>query len=199
MFCSFNQSYKIEPVMFNSWMKIIQQIPESVLWLQGTNETARKNLRLEAEARGVKPDRLIFAEKLSKSEHLARLRLADVALDTRIVSGAATTSDALWVGLSVITLQGSNFASRMSSSILTAIGLSELVVHSIEEYESLAIDLAHNPAKLQTIRQKLAENLTTEPLFDTPRFAGNLEKAYKEMWKIFTAGESPRQIEVVES
>jgi len=82
---------------------------------------------------------------------------------------------------------------------LTAIGLSELVVHSIEEYESLAIDLAHNPAKLQTIRQKLAENLTTEPLFDTPRFAGNLEKAYKEMWKIFMAGESPRQIEVVES
>jgi predicted O-linked N-acetylglucosamine transferase (SPINDLY family) len=87
----------------------------------------------------------------------------------------------------------------MSSSILTAIGLSELVVHSIEGYESLAIDLAHNPAKLQTIRQKLARNLTTEPLFDTPRFARNLEKAYKEMWKIFMTGESPRQIEVVES
>ncbi len=199
VFCSFNQSYKIEPVMFNSWMKIIQQIPESVLWLQGTNETAKKNLRLEAEVRGMKSDRLIFAEKLSKSEHLARLRLADVALDTRIVSGAATTSDALWVGLPVITLQGSNFASRMSSSILTAIGLSELVVHSIEEYESLAIDLAHNPGKLQAIRQKLARNLTTEPLFDTPRFARNLEKAYREMWKIFMAGESPRQIEVVES
>jgi len=199
VFCSFNQSYKIEPVMFNSWMKIIQQIPESVLWLQGTNETAKKNLRLEAEAKGMKSDRLIFTEKLSKSEHLARLRLADVALDTRIVSGAATTSDALWVGLPVITLQGSNFASRMSSSILTAIGLSELVVHSIEEYESLAIDLAHNPGKLQAIRQKLARNLTTEPLFDTPRFARNLEKAYREMWKIFMAGESPRQIEVVES
>jgi predicted O-linked N-acetylglucosamine transferase (SPINDLY family) len=130
---------------------------------------------------------------------LARLRLADVALDTRIVSGAATTSDALWVGVPVITLQGSNFASSMSSSILTGIGLPELTVHSIEEYEALAVRLAHNPGERQTIRQRLMKNLSTEPLFDTPRFTRNLEKAYKEMWKIFMAGESPRQIEVVET
>jgi protein O-GlcNAc transferase len=199
VFCSFNQGYKIEPVMFNTWMKILRQVTESVLWLQGTSETAKKNLRMEAEARGVKSDRLIFAEKLPKCEHLARLRFADVALDTRIVSGAATTSDALWVSIPVVTLLGSNFASRMSSSILTAIGLSELVVHSIEEYEALAVRLAHNPGELQTIRHKLTKNLSTEPLFDTPRFAKNLEKAYKEMWEIFMIGESPRQIEVVES
>jgi protein O-GlcNAc transferase len=199
VFCSFNQGYKIEPVMFNTWMKILRQIPESVLWLQGTNESAKENLRMEAEARGVKSDRLIFAEKLPKCEHLARLRLADAALDTRIVSGAATTSDALWVGVPVITLQGSNFASRMSSSILTGIGLSELIVHNIEEYEVLAVRLAHNPGELQTIQQKLTKNLSTEPLFDTPRFAKNLEKAYKEIWKIFMAGENPRQIEVMES
>ena len=198
VFCSFNQGYKIEPVMFNTWMNILRQIPEGVLWLKQENEITEKNLRREAEARGVKPDRIVFSEKLSKSEHLARLRLADVALDTRIVNGAITTSDALWAGVPVVTLQGSDFPSRMSSSILTAIGLPELIVHSIEEYESLAVRLAHNPGELQTIRQKLTENLSTEPLFDTPRFAGNLEKAYKEMWKIFIAGESPRQIKVVE-
>jgi protein O-GlcNAc transferase len=198
VFCSFNQGYKIEPVMFNTWMNILRQVPEGVLWLKRENEITEKNLRREAEARGVKPDRIVFSEKLPKSEHLTRLRLADVALDTRIVNGAITTSDALWAGVPVVTLQGSNFPSRMSSSILTAIGLPELIVHSIEEYESLAIDLVHNPSRLQTIRQKLTENLSTEPLFDTPRFAGNLESAYKEMWKIFVAGESPRQIKVVE-
>jgi protein O-GlcNAc transferase len=184
--------------MFNTWMNILRQVPEGVLWLKRENEITEKNLRREAEARGVKPDRIVFSEKLPKSEHLARLRFAAVALDTRIVNGAITTSDALWAGVPVVTLQGSNFPSRMSSSILTAIGLPELIVHSIEEYESLVIGLAHSPRKLQTIRQKLTENLTTEPLFDTPRFAGNLEKAYKEMWKIFIAGESPRQIKVVE-
>ncbi|MFQ5714817.1 MAG: tetratricopeptide repeat protein [Candidatus Scalinduaceae bacterium] len=199
VYCSFNQGYKIEPVMFNTWMNILRQVPESVLWLQRENEMTERNLGLEAEARGVKFDRLIFAEKLPKYEHLARLRLADAALDTRIVNGAATTSDALWVSVPVITLQGNNFASRMSSGILTGIGLPELIVHSIGEYEALAIRLAHNPGELQTIRQKLTKNLSTEPLFDTPRFTRNLEKAYKEMCKIFMAGGSPRQIEVIET
>jgi len=199
VFCSFNQGYKIEPVMFNSWMKILRQVPEGVLWLQQINETAEKNLRQEAEARGVNPARLVFAERLSKGEHLARLRLADLALDTRIVSGAATTSDALRVGVPVITLQGGNFASRMSSSILTAIGLSELITHSLEEYEDLAVRLARDPAELQTIHWRLAKNRLTGPLFDTLRFARNLERAYKEMWDLFLAGERPRQIDVVES
>ena len=199
VFCSFNQGYKIEPVMFNSWMKILRQVSEGVLWLQQINETAEKNLRQEAEARGVNPARLIFAERLSKGKHLARLRLADLALDTRIVSGAATTSDALRVGVPVITLQGGNFASRMSSSILTAIGLPELIVHSLEEYEDLAVRLALNPDETQTIRRRLANNRLSEPLFDTSRFAGNLEKAYKEMWDLFLAGERPQQIDVVES
>ena len=199
VFCSFNQGYKIDPVMFNSWMNILRQVPESVLWLQRVNETAEKNLRQEAEPRGVKPERLIFAKRLSKDEHLARLKLADVALDTRIVSGAATTSDALWAGVPVITLQGSNFASRMSSSILTAIGLSELIAHSLGEYEVLVVRLARNPGELQVIRHRLAKNRLTEPLFDTSRFAGNLETAYKEMWEIFVTVQRPRQIEVVES
>jgi protein O-GlcNAc transferase len=198
VFCSFNQGYKIEPVMFDTWMKILRQVMEGVLWLQHINETAERHLRQEAEARGVKPERLIFTEKLPKEEHLGRLRLANLALDTRIVSGAATTSDALWAGVPVITLEGSNFASRMSSSILTAIGLPELIAQSLEEYEALAVRLARSPGELQMICQRLAKNRLTEPLFDTPQFTKNLEKAYKEMWKIFAAGERPRQIEVVE-
>ncbi|MEE9606020.1 MAG: tetratricopeptide repeat protein [Candidatus Scalindua sp.] len=199
VFCSFNQGYKIQPVMFNTWMNILRQVPESVLWLQRENEITERNLGREAESKGIKSTRLIFLEKLPIDQHLERLRLADVALDTQIVNGAATTSDALWVGTPVITIQGSSFASRMSSSILTAIGLPELITQTIEEYEQIAVDLGRNPERLQEIRQKIVKNRLVEPLFDTPRFARNLEKAYKEMWEIFIAGETPRQIEVVES
>jgi len=199
VFCSFNQGYKIEPVMFNTWMNILRQVPESVLWLPRGSEITENNLRQEAERKDVKPARLIFSEKLLKDRHLGRLRLADVALDTRIVNGAITTSDALWAGVPVITLQGGSFASRISSSILTATGLPELITDTLDEYEFLAIDLARNPEKLQMIRQKIEKNRSTEPLFDTPGFTRNLERAYKEMWSIFAAGKEPRQIEVVES
>ncbi len=199
VFSSFNQAYKIEPIIFDVWMEILRQVPKSVLWLQVSNETAKRKLAQEAEARGISGDRLIFAEKLPKDEHLARLKLADLALDTRIVNGHTTTSDALWAGVPVITLQGSHFASRVSSSILTAIGLPELITNSSEEYEALAVRLARDAGELKAIREKLGENRLTEPLFDTPQFVRNLEKAYAEMWKIFLTGEKPRQIEVVES
>ncbi len=197
-FCSFNSSYKLDPDMFALWMAILQQTPESVLWLQKVNETVETNLRREAASRGVDPERLVFGEKLPKHEHLARLRLADLALDTRIVNGAATTSDALWVGIPVLTLQGNHFASRMSSSILTAIGLSDLIAHCPEDYRTMAVRLAQNPHELQALKQRLRENRLTRSLFDTKRFATNLEKAYTQMWNIFLAGEKPRQIEVTE-
>jgi protein O-GlcNAc transferase len=198
VFCSFNRSYKIDPVMFDVWMRILQQVPESVLWLLFSNKTAEENLRREAVDRGVQSERLISARMLPKDAHLARLRCSDLALDTRIVNGHTTTSDALWAGVPVITLQGGHFASRVSSSALSAIGLPELITHSLEEYEALAVQLAHNPAELQELRQRLARNRLVTPLFDTPRFVRNLESAYKEMWKIFLAGETPRQIEVLE-
>ena len=198
VFGSFNRSYKIDPVMFDVWMRILHQVPESVLWLLSSNKTAEENLRREAEARGVKSERLIFAEKLPKADYLSRLRCADLVLDTRIVNGHTTTSDALWAGVPVITLQGSHFASRVSSSALSAIGLPELISHSLEEYEARAVQLAHNPAELQELRQRLDRNRLVAPLFDTPRFVRNLESAYKEMWKIFLAGEPPRQIQVLE-
>lgn len=194
VFCSFNNPYKLDAVMFDTWMNILGQVPEGVLWVLPGNRIAEENLSREAEARGVKSDRLVFAEKLPKGEHLARLRLADLVLDTRIYNGHTTTSDALWAGVPVITLQGGHFASRVSASLLTAIGLPELITHSLDEYEALSVQLAGHPKKLRSIRQKLAGNRLTEPLFDTPRFVRNLEKAYREMWRIFSAGKTPRQI-----
>ena len=196
VFCSFNQPFKIEPVMFGVWMNILRQVPGSVLWLLCKNMTAEENLKRAVESRGISAERLIFAKKLPKSEHLARQKHADLVLDTRIYNGHTTSSDALWAGVPVITLQGTHFASRVSTSLLNAVGLSELITHSLKEYEELAVRLASSCSELQVIKEKLAKNRFTEPLFDTPRFGRNLEKAYKEMWKIFLAGEQPRRIEV---
>ncbi len=191
VFCSFNQAYKIEPVMFDVWMDILRQVPGSILWLAHASETVKRNLRLEAHARGVMPERLVFAERLPlKADHLARHRLADLALDTRIYNGHTTTTDALWAGVPMITLQGGHYASRASSSILTAIGLPELIAQSPEAYKDLAVHLANHRDELETIRQKLAKNRTTAPLFDTQGFVRNLETAYKEMWKSFHAGKT---------
>ena len=197
--CSFNQDYKIEPVMFDCWMRILRRVPDSILWLMVRHKAAKKHLRAEAQARGVDPERLIFLERRPKKQHLARLKMADLALDSRVVNGAATTSDALWAGVPVITLIGTHFASRMSASILTAAGLPELIAHSIQEYEALVVQIASDRNKLSALRQKLAKNNLTEPLFDTPRFVDNLEQAYNRMWQIFRAGDKPRRFEVLES
>jgi len=198
IFCSFNTRYKFDPVMFSCWMTILKQVPESVLWVLGGSKTAEKNLRQEAESRGVSCDRLVFAKKLPKDDHMARLCLADLALDTRIVNGAITTSDALWSGVPVLALQGSHFASRMSSSILSAVGLTEMVTHSLHDYEALAVRLANQPDKLYMTRQRLVKNRLTAPLFDTPRFVRDLEKVFKQMWGIYFSGDSPRPIKVQE-
>ena len=176
----------------------MKKVPNSVLWLIGGNITAEKNLKRRARLSGIKGHKLIFAPHLPKDEHLARLRFADLSLDTRIVNGAATTSDALWAGVPVLTMQGGHFASRMSSSILTAVGLADLITYDIETYETLAVCLAQNPERLRNIRKKLAENRLTESLFDTARFIANLERAYERMWNIYLAGEKPRPINVIE-
>ncbi len=199
VFCSFNAAYKVEPVVFNAWMNILRQVPQAVLWLLWEDKTTEGNLRHEAQQRDIESERLIFSKRLPMDQHLARLKLADLALDTCIYNGGATTSNALWAGVPVITLQGSHFVSRMSASSLTAVRLPELITRSLAEYEALAIKLALRPMELGGIRQRLAKNRSTQPLFDTHRFARNLEKAYEEMWKIFLAGETPRQIEIAES
>jgi protein O-GlcNAc transferase len=199
VFCSFNQPYKIERVTFELWMRILRRVEESILWLYCKSVLAERNLKREAESQGVNRERLIFAERVPLEDHLLRLQFADLMLDTRVYNGGATTSNALWAGVPVITLLGNHFVSRMSASSLTAIGLPELITHTLEEYESYVLRLARNPDQLQTIRQKIAKNRLVEPLFDTPRFVRNLEKAYKEMWEIFLAGERPRQITVSEN
>jgi len=197
VFCSFNQSFKIEPLMFDSWMRILAATPESVLWLGQTNELAEANLRREAQARGVDPARLVFANRLpTKEEHLARLRLADLALDTRIYNGHATTSDAVWAGLPVVALLGRHFASRVSASLLTTIGLPEPVARSLDEYEALALRLAREPEALAALSRKLEANRRTRPLFDSAGFVRGLEAAYRRMFELFLAGEAPRALKV---
>ena len=196
VYSSFNLPYKIDPIMFDCWMRILNQVPHSVLWLFNGGETASNNLRQEARIRGIDPRRLVFADKLPKAEHLARLRLADLALDTRIVNGHTTTSDSLWAGVPVITLQGAHFASRVSASLLNAIGLSEMITPNLDSYERLAVRLANHPARHQKIKAKLSVNRLTAPLFDTPGFVGHLEAAYQKMWCLFRAGQAAQQFEV---
>jgi protein O-GlcNAc transferase len=198
VFCSFNGSFKIEPVMFDTWMRILHRVPNSILWLLKVNDMAERNLKNEAAKRGVNPERLIFSKGLPKEEHLARFKLAHLGLDTRIVNGHTTTSDALWAGVPVITLMGGYFPSRVSASILNAMGLPELITQNMAEYESLAIYFANNRHKLDIIRHKLLLHRQTKPLFNTPRFVKNLEKAYSEMWGTLLAGKSPQQIEITD-
>ena len=198
VFCSFNKNYKIEPAMFGVWMDLLAGTPDSVLWLMRGNDLAEGNLRREAAVRGIAADRLVFAGGLPKDRHLARLGLADLALDTRVCNGHTTTSDALWAGVPVITIKGGHFASRVSASILNAVGLPELVTGSLDAYAALAGELSHDPDRLRQLRDRLAENRLSEPLFDTPRFVKNLERAYQRMWERFVEGSAPRRIEVAE-
>ncbi|MEE4358187.1 MAG: tetratricopeptide repeat protein, partial [Desulfococcaceae bacterium] len=199
VFCSFNQNFKIEPLMFGVWTEILQEVPDSVLWLVWENESAEKNLKREAEKRGISPDRLVFSKRIEKKEHLARHRLADLALDTRIVNGHTTSSDALWAGVPVIAVKGSHFASRVSESILRAVGLSELITENLKEYKLLAIRLALDPGRLKVVKEKLWQNRRTESLFDTPRFVANLEEAYRQVYKNFREGRRPDIIEIREN
>jgi predicted O-linked N-acetylglucosamine transferase (SPINDLY family) len=167
------------------------------LWLLADNPLARENLIKEATARGIASCRLVFAERLPLSEHLARHDLADLFLDTLPYNAHTTCSDALWAGLPVLTLMGHTFPGRVSSSLLSAMGLSELVTHTREEYEELAIGLSKNPQKLSDIKLKLAKNRLSAPLFDTPLFAKNLENAYIEMHGRYYADLEPDHIVLV--
>lgn len=197
--CSFNQPYKIDPTIFDCWMSVMARVPEAVLWLQEKNDTVTANLRREAGNRGIDPVRLVFSGSLPKDQHLARLRLADLCLDTRTYNGHTTTADALWSGVPVVTLQGTHFASRVSASILSALGLDELITHDINGYRDLVLALAIDGKSRRGLRGKIAANRRRAPLFDTPRFVRNLEAAYREIWRIQISGEQPRTIRVTET
>jgi protein O-GlcNAc transferase len=192
VFCCFNSTYKITPEIFDIWMRLLKAVDGSVLWLLEGAPTTAANLRREAEKRGVPADRLIFAPKTGLADHLARHRLADLFLDTLPYNAHTTASDALWAGLPLLTLLGTSFAGRVAASLLKATGLDELITRSPEEYESLALKLARDPALLASLKEKLAHNRNKCSLFDTQGSARDIEAAYTLMWRRYQSGEPVR-------
>lgn len=179
---SFNSTYKLNQTTFNSWMRIMKRVPLATLWLLSDNPETKKNLRMEAKKSGVNPKRIVFCPSMPKEEHLARIRLADICLDTFVYNGHTTTSDCLWAGVPVITLKGKHFASRVSASLLTSIGLTELITTDSKEYEDLAVKLAKSPEQIKNIKDKIEKNKLSKDLFNTQKFVKNLENAYISMW-----------------
>lgn len=197
VFCCFNQTFKILPQVFDIWMRLLHAKPGSVLWLLECNPWAKANLCREAEIRGISADRLIFAARAPIAEHLARHTLADLFLDTLPYNAHTTASDALWMGLPLLTCSGGTFAGRVAGSLLTAIGLPELITHSLADYEKLAMHLANEPDALSAIKSKLSLNRDRMPLFDTPKLVEYLEQAYATMWEKHVAGQSPQSFSVM--
>ena len=196
VFCSFNNTWKIKPDVFDIWMRLLKAVDGSVMWLLRPNAAVETNLRREAQKRGVDPARLVFARHMKLEHHLARHRLADLFLDTLPYNAHTTASDALWAGLPIVTCVGGSFAGRVAASLLKAIELPELVTSSLADYEALALALATNPARLEAIRRKLARNRDTTALFNTDRYCRSMEAAFTEMRDIHLSGEPPRRIRV---
>jgi protein O-GlcNAc transferase len=183
--------------MFDVWMRLLRAVEGSVLWLSGSNDDVVRQLRREAQARDVQGDRLIFARRVERNEdHLARFRLANLFLDTLPFSAHSTASDALWAGTPVLTCPGSTFSGRVSASLLTAVGLRELITNGLPAYEDMAMTLSSDPRRLASVRAKLAANRDVFPLFDTKRFTRHIETAYAAMWERCQRGESPAEISI---
>jgi predicted O-linked N-acetylglucosamine transferase (SPINDLY family) len=190
VFCSFSHDYKISPHVFDIWMRLLVKIPGSVLWLMSRNELSQRNLRLQAEKRGVAGNRLIFAERVPLVEdHLARYRQADLFLDTHPYNAHTTTADALMAGLPVLTYSGDSFPSRVAGGLLKAVGVPELVTYSHKEYEALALRLAQDPELLAHFKTQIAANKSTSSLFNTKQFCFNLETVLSAMWRVQQLGE----------
>jgi protein O-GlcNAc transferase len=196
VFCCFNNNYKITSPVFEVWMRLLAAVPGSVLWLLRDNDGAQANLRRHAQAQGVDPARLVFADRMSLDAHLARHRLADLFLDTLPYNAHTTASDALWAGVPVLTCQGGTFAGRVAASLLQAVGLPELVTHSMADYEAAALRLATDASFLGAIRRRLEQNRQSHPLFDTDRFRRHIESAYTKMRDIRQRGEAPQSFSI---
>lgn len=184
VFCSFNHDYKILPAVFAVWMRLLLQVPGSVLWLMSRSERSQRNLRASAQAAGIDPDRLVFAQRVPRVEdHLARYRVADLFLDTHPYNAHSTAADALLAGLPVLTCSGQSFPSRVAGSLLQAAGLPELVTHTVADYEQLALALARDPDRLAALKARLMERQCDSALFDVDAFTRHLETAYIAMWR----------------
>lgn len=194
VFCCFNTAHKINPKIFDSWTNILKKVENSVIWLSESNSISQKNLKQEAVHRGIDPERIIFCKRTSSQEHIKRYQLADLFLDTFPYGAHTTANEALFSGLPIITIIGQSFQSRVCSSLLTTIGLNELIANSYEEYENLAINIAKNPEKLKLIRGSLKINIKSSPLFNTKFYTENLEKAYINIYERHNNNLKPEHI-----
>ena len=181
VFCSHNNTFKFTEPMFALWMRVLRQVPGSVLWLLADNATARRNMETAAQAAGVSLDRLVFAPRVSPAEYLARFQLADLMLDTFPYNAGTTASDALWVGTPILTLAGRSYISRMAGSLLNAVGLPDLVTDSMAAYEKLAVDLGRHPARIASYKRYLAEEGRRSPLFDMPQMVRDIEHEFERL------------------
>ena len=199
VFCCFNSQQKVSPGFMDIWCRILARVPGSVLWMLSDNPGADRNLKKEAKARGIDPDRIVIAGFTSPlARHLARLRLADLQLDTLPYCAHTTASDALWAGLPIVTCLGTSFAGRVGASLVDAIGAPELITRSLEDYERLAVELACDRERLAAIRAEIQANRDRAALFDTPRFRRNLEAAFETIWAKYRAGEKPCSFDVAD-
>ncbi|MBT8520586.1 tetratricopeptide repeat protein [Polynucleobacter paneuropaeus] len=195
IFCCFNNDYKFNAKVLDSWSRILLAVEDSILWISENNQPFKANITAEFEQRGINPSRIIFAQRVdSMADHLARYSLAGLFLDTYPYNAHTTTIDALKAGVPVLTLIGQSFPSRVAASLLNAIGLPELVTTTQKEYETLAIQLASDPSRLLAIKNKLADNRLSAPLFDTPLFAKNLEAAYLKMYERYQTDLEPEHL-----
>jgi predicted O-linked N-acetylglucosamine transferase (SPINDLY family) len=175
-----------------TWIRLLKACPNSLLWLYYINDSAQANLQQELISNGVDPSRVVLAPFVQQPDHLARLRLADLFLDTLPYNAHTTASDALWAGVPVLTCLGPTFAGRVAGSLLQAVGLPELITNSLEEYETLAQKLASDPALLGSLRERLSQNRVSHPLFDTARLTRHIEAAYATMTEMRERGEPPK-------
>ncbi|KAG2658480.1 hypothetical protein PVAP13_1KG257000 [Panicum virgatum] len=199
IFACFNQLYKMDPEIFDTWCNILKRVPNSALWLLRFPAAGETRVRSHAAARGVRPDQIIFTDVAMKNEHIRRSQLADLFLDTPLCNAHTTGTDILWAGLPMITLPLEKMATRVAGSLCVATGLGEeMIVSSMKEYEERAVELALNPAKLQSLTNKLKEVRMSCPLFDTARWVRNLERAYYKMWNLYCSGRHPEPFKVEE-
>jgi protein O-GlcNAc transferase len=196
VFCNFNQTYKLTPEIFACWTRLLSQVDGSVLWLLKARPPFEANLARQAERHGIDPGRILYAASLPLEQHLARLRQADLFLDNLPYNAHTTASDALWAGLPLLTCRGTSFPGRVAASLLNAVGLPELVTENLEDYERLALGLATDHSRLAALKQKLAQNRSYQPLFDTDLFRKHLESAYATMWQRWQKGEAPAGFDV---
>jgi predicted O-linked N-acetylglucosamine transferase (SPINDLY family) len=192
VYCSFNNNYKFNEEMFQAWMRVLAQVPGSVLWLLADNDTARENMLKQADAAGVARERLVFAPRVSPPEYLARFQCADLMLDTFPYNAGTTASDALWMGLPILTRSGRSYISRMAGSLLTAVGLPDLITDNVGHYERLAVALGRNPARVASYKRYLTEQGRSSPLFDVPQIVRDIEAAFERLALAHRAGRSPR-------